>query len=230
MLFRKPSVQNVSEWLEAATRKIAPPAQERIGQEIEAHNAESVTAHLLAGLSKNDAEAEALAELGDVREAARRFRRQHLTVRQATCLEASDKNSRSARLLAVHHVLFVMFAFHFSRIIPSYAARLPLLFLFLVALPTTAFYLARTKGGFPDGWFCVLIRCCNGRQLGMIFLFAFSVPTAVDLPNAGLHMAEFENWETMAVRLIFFIQLILALRLARKLNSLQNYPEKPASS
>jgi hypothetical protein len=230
MLFRKTNVQNVSEWLEATTRKLAPAAQERVRLEIEAHHAESMAAHVQAGLSKNDAEAAALAELGDVRQAARRFSRQYLTARQARNLEAWDKNSRSLRQLAIYHALFFMFALYLSRTLPIFAARLPLLFLFLVALPTSAFFLARSKGGYPNGWLCALIRSCNGHQLGMLFLFAFLMRPDVDLPNAGLPMDRFDYWGTLVLQLMFALQGFDALRFAKKLHDLQNYPERPVSS
>jgi hypothetical protein len=106
MFFRKAKVQNVSEWLEAATRKIAPPARERIRLEIEAHYAESVATHLAGGLSENDAQMAALAELGNVRHAARRFKRQYLTTWQAQNLEACDKNSKNLFYLGGLYLMF----------------------------------------------------------------------------------------------------------------------------
>ena len=109
MLFQKSNVRNVSDWLNISTRKLAPSAQERIRLEIEAHHAESVVAHQQAGLSKNDAEAAALAELGDVRQAARRFKRQHLTVRQAANLDAWDKHSKSLFQLGCCYLVFFSF-------------------------------------------------------------------------------------------------------------------------
>jgi hypothetical protein len=229
MLFRKPKAQNVSEWLEAATRKIASPARERIRLEIEAHYAESVATHLAGGLSENDAQMAALAELGDVRHAARRFKLQYLTTWQAQHLEACDKNSKNLFYLGVLYLMFLM-SLDELRSSSSFVARLVLLFLFQVALPTTAFYLARRKTGYPDGWLPVLIRCCNAHALGYLSFVAFGFLPYVDLPNAALSMAKFWNWENAALRLIFFIQLAYALRLAKKLHDSQNYPERPASS
>jgi hypothetical protein len=229
MLFRKPKVQNVSEWLEAATRKIASPARERIRLEIEAHYAESVATHLTGGLSENDAQMAALAELGDVRHAARRFKRQYLTTRQAQHLETSDKNSANLFYLGVLYLMFFV-SLDKLRSSSSSAATLVFLFLFQVALPTTAFYLARRKTVYPDEWLPVLIRCCNAHALGYLSFVVFTVPPYVDLPNAALHMAKFFNWENAALRLFFFIRLAYALRLAKKLHDSQNYPERPASS
>jgi hypothetical protein len=230
MLFRKTNVQNVSEWLEATTHKLAPGAQERIRVEIEAHHEESVTAHLQAGLSKNDAEAAALAELGDVRQAARRFKRQHLTVRQAANLDAWDKHSKGLFQLGCCYLVFFSFVIVRARTSSIVAAWIPLQFLFMVVFPTTAFCFSRRKGGYPDGWLSVLVRACNSRGLSYLSIFSIGIPPSVDLPNAGLHMAKFENWETAALRLFFFIQLFFAFRLARKLHSLQNSSHKPVSS
>jgi hypothetical protein len=229
-LFRKPNVQNISEWLETATRKIAPPAQQRLRLEIEAHYAESVATHLLAGLSEEKANGAALAELGDVRQAARRFKRQHLTVRQATNLDAWDKHSKSLFQLGCCYLVFFSFGIVRARTSSIVAAWIPLQFLFMVVFPTIAFCFSRRKEGYPDGWLSVLARACNSRALSYLSIFSIGTPPSVDLPNAGLHMAKFENWETAALRLFFFIQLYFALRLARKLHHLQNSSQNPVSS
>jgi hypothetical protein len=76
--------QNLSDWLETATRGLVPSAQTRIRAEIEAHYAEAVHAHMVQGLSEPDAQAQALADLGYAYAAARRFRQEHLTTMDAT--------------------------------------------------------------------------------------------------------------------------------------------------
>jgi hypothetical protein len=231
MFFRRPKAQNVSEWLEAATRKIAPPARERIWQEIEAHYAESVAAHLAGGLSENDAQKAALAELGEARRAARRFKWRHLTVRQTRSLEAWDKNSTNLFNLGVFYLMFSVTLDEYilkSSSIP--AETILLLLLFIVALPTTAFYLARRKTGYPDGWLPALIRSSNAHGLGFLFFVAFGFPPYVDLPNAGLPMAKFDHWYSEALQLLIVIRLFFAFRLARKLRNMQNYPQERAGS
>jgi hypothetical protein len=78
-IFREPGPQNVSEWLEIATKKLAPAAKERIRAEIVSHYDEAVDGHLQNGSPRSAAHTAALDELGDARAAARRFRRTHLT-------------------------------------------------------------------------------------------------------------------------------------------------------
>ena len=229
-LFQKPNVRNVSDWLETTTRKLAPSAQERIRLEIEAHHAESVAAHLQAGLSKGDAEAAALAELGDVQQAARRFKRQYLTARQAMEMEVWEKSSRSLLKLCISYWLFFMFGVLPARTFLSLSAPRPLLFLVLIASPTIEYCLARRKGGYPTGWFYVLIRSFNLYGLGVFFLFAFGTPPDVDLPNAGLPMARIGNGITAAFQVLFFIRLFYAFRFAKKLHELQNTSQNPVSS
>jgi len=73
-------------WLEIATGSLAAPAKERIRIEIEAHYSESVAAHLAEGAFESAAQAAALTELGSAKAAARRFRRQHLTEKEAGLL------------------------------------------------------------------------------------------------------------------------------------------------
>jgi hypothetical protein len=72
--------QKLSEWLETATRGLVPSAQARIHAEIEAHFAEAVSVRLQKGARLAEAQAAALADLGDAADAARRFRREHLTI------------------------------------------------------------------------------------------------------------------------------------------------------
>jgi hypothetical protein len=214
MFFRKPKARNVSEWVEAATRKIAAPANERIRREIEAHYAEAVVAHLDGGLSEGEANAAALAELGDARQAARRFRRQHLTVWEATALEVNDKFAKSKVRLGMYCLLFAKMAFDYAigfRHFPYPTASIIALFLFLVALPTTAFILSKRRDGFRNGWFSALIRSTNGFRFGVYFLLAFTV-----------YRSTMGDWGNLACRLLLGFYLFSALRLAKKLHGLQD--------
>ncbi len=93
-LFPTPKAVSVSDWLELATNRLAAPARKRIGLEIEAHYAEAVRAHVEEGMSEWEAQAAALAELGDAWAAARRFRKQHLTEGEAQNVESMIKNAR----------------------------------------------------------------------------------------------------------------------------------------
>jgi len=85
-LFRKPTPQNLCNWLNSASWGLVSSAQARIRTEIEAHYAESVQAHVGRGLTESAAQAAALAELGDAYAAGKRFRREYLTVEDAQWL------------------------------------------------------------------------------------------------------------------------------------------------
>ena len=80
MFQKNDSAQNLSEWLEIATKELVVPAERRIWAEVTSHYEEAVEAHLQNGLPIALAQAAALAELGDAKAAGRRFRRTHLTV------------------------------------------------------------------------------------------------------------------------------------------------------
>jgi hypothetical protein len=66
-------------WLEIATDGLEAPARQRVAKEIGTHYAESVSAHMVAGLAQLSAQSTALAELGDPEVAARNFKKSHLT-------------------------------------------------------------------------------------------------------------------------------------------------------
>jgi len=74
-------------WLEIATDGLEAPAKQRIANELGAHYAESVSAHLAAGEAELFAQATALAELGDPQEAALNFKKSHLTEFEAKSLK-----------------------------------------------------------------------------------------------------------------------------------------------
>jgi hypothetical protein len=81
-------------WLDAATAKLAAPARERIRGEITAHFTDAVERHLRDGCTETEAREAAVSELGDPQLAAIRFRRSHLTVKEAKRVEALAKNFR----------------------------------------------------------------------------------------------------------------------------------------
>jgi hypothetical protein len=81
MILKPREPKNLSEWLETAAKGIAAAGQERIAREIEAHYAEAVEAHVTKGESEPIALAKALDALGDAMTARRRFRKEHLTVK-----------------------------------------------------------------------------------------------------------------------------------------------------
>jgi hypothetical protein len=78
--------QELTAWVLLATYGLVAPARERIKREIEAHYAEAVDGHLAEGLSRNEAEAVSLLELGEIRDAAKAFRKRHLTEEEVISL------------------------------------------------------------------------------------------------------------------------------------------------
>jgi|SRR5579872_2067424 len=151
-LFHKRPVEDLYEWLEIATKKLAPPARARVKLEIEAHYAEAVAAHRAAGSLEYASQAEALAELGDAKEAARNFQKRHLTAREFKAVEGMLKSARMFSDLLGGYFFFAMLSFsellqpaHGSQL---YRFALPFAyFWFFAALPTSAFFLARRKTG-----------------------------------------------------------------------------------
>ncbi len=79
-------VQDLSQWLVIATESLAALPKERIRAEIEAHYSEAVAAHMAEGVSRSEAQAAALSELGSAKAAGKRFRKQHLTEKEAEIL------------------------------------------------------------------------------------------------------------------------------------------------
>lgn len=105
-LFQKPQPQTLPEWLEIATRKLTDVSKDRIRLEIEAHYAEAVEAHRENGLSESTAQTSALAELGDAKAAGKRFRKRHVTERDAQTLKTADKKGRSFGYLLLSYLNF----------------------------------------------------------------------------------------------------------------------------
>jgi hypothetical protein len=85
-LFPQRQAQSLPDWIDIATRNLVPSAQTRVRAEIEAHFADAVRAKQAAGATELDAQAAALAELGNARAAARRFSREYLTESDALSL------------------------------------------------------------------------------------------------------------------------------------------------
>jgi hypothetical protein len=163
--------QNLAEWLRMATAKLCLPAQERIRLEIEAHFTESLESHQATGCSEADAQAAALAELGDATAAAKRFRRRHLTEKEAKWVGSRLNYSGPLAFL------FALYAFYAL----SFVCFLPILkrhhaspgfpagaLLLVAALQTMGFFVLRGKIYKPDIRLYVLIQVLS---LGCIILF-----------------------------------------------------------
>jgi hypothetical protein len=103
--FAQPQPQNLSAWLDIATRNLVPSAQARVRAEIEAHFADAVRSKQTAGATEPNAQGAALVELGNPRTAARRFAREYLTRQDVRKLgfdhTREDVSLRQAALAAI---------------------------------------------------------------------------------------------------------------------------------
>ncbi len=89
-------INNLQDWLEVATGDLVASAEKRIRLEIETHYAEATADHMVGGCPESVARARALAELGDPRTAARRFRKRHLTKWEAEKVEKALQGGRTS--------------------------------------------------------------------------------------------------------------------------------------
>jgi len=143
----QPPSQNFAEWLDIATRDLVPSAQARIRVEIEAHYAEAVQSQLANGAAESVAQTAALTDLGNAKSAARRFRRDHLTTKEALDVARMAKRILKAQstlkkrpvisMLAMLYLLGVLAWGPFTNL--SHALQHPSLFLIflLAALSST---------------------------------------------------------------------------------------------
>jgi hypothetical protein len=117
------ATRSLEGWLELATDGLEVPARQRVANEIGAHYAESVSAHLAAGEPELSAQATALAELGDPQEAALNFQKSHLTKSEAKSLERIEKLAAkplfSFRTLPLDIIPLAGFALLFSHVNPN---------------------------------------------------------------------------------------------------------------
>lgn len=144
----KRRVHDLPEWLEIATIKLAVPAKERILAEIEEHYTETVTSHLADGMSESDAKISALAELGDARKAAKRFRKIHMTQWDARQVKMGVNWAKSRLGLACQYfVWFMWFLLYLGGVFdsPLKTVYLTVGFFLLVIFPTARFVIVRRK-------------------------------------------------------------------------------------
>lgn len=81
------SVDTLEAWLGTATDKLTQSGKERIALEITSHFDDAVASYRTDGLAEADARTRALADLGSSKEAAKRFKRRHLTQKEVAFLE-----------------------------------------------------------------------------------------------------------------------------------------------
>jgi hypothetical protein len=146
--FNIPKDKDLGQWLAIATSGLVAPARERIQMEIEAHYAEAVANHMTQqGISKAYAELAALAELGDAKLAAKKFRERYLAESEAAKLEWLVKWARDWPWLLLNYFLFCAYAAFFylyrngDNAVLAFAAE----FTCWVVLPTALFFMARSR-------------------------------------------------------------------------------------
>jgi len=149
----KKKVESLSEWLEIATKGLVPAAKERIAQEIETHFSEAVETHLKHGEQESVAKIKAVVELGDPKVAGKRFRKKHLTEKEAKKLSLAQKRAGSIKSLFFFCFVSVFYYFFLVIVTDSFAKRPKLdLFFFVLALflagivlPTITFLIMRRR-------------------------------------------------------------------------------------
>jgi hypothetical protein len=122
-----PIAEDLARWLETATQGLPAVAQEVVRAEIEAHYADAVSDHQASGKTVEEAHRAAMADLGDVRAAARALRDTHL---------ARQRYVRAAVLSLVATFLFVLLPVLYG--VPGAAALASIVL--RVALPAAVFY------------------------------------------------------------------------------------------
>src|SRR5690348_13070185 len=75
-------IENISEWLDIATKDLAPSAKQRITREIQNHYADALQAHVEENQNPSDASSTALNELGDPSRAAKIYCKKYLTLKE----------------------------------------------------------------------------------------------------------------------------------------------------
>jgi hypothetical protein len=144
----KHRVRDLPEWLGIATKNLAVPAKERIRAEIDEHYTEAVTSHLAEGMSESDAKINALAELGDARKAAKRFRKIHMTKFNAAQVKFRVNLAKSRFVLVGGYFVWLMwFLMCFGGVLDGPLKTVNLIFGFflLVIYPTASFITVRRK-------------------------------------------------------------------------------------
>ena len=141
----KHRVRDLPEWLEIATKNLAVPAKERIRAEIDEHYTETVTSHLAEGMSESEANISALAELGDARKAAKRFRKIHMTKFDSAQVKFGVNYAKSRLVLVSGYFVWFLMFFWGAIDGPSKPVHLIVGFFIFVIIPTAKFIIVRCK-------------------------------------------------------------------------------------
>ena len=186
--------QQLRDWLRTATAGLVAPAKQRIRTEIEAHYREAVAAHLGDGLLERRAKAAAVAELGDAKAAAKRFRRSHLTTTEVEAVNRALRWTRSWGLLLAYLLFFGSQFLHravFQEEERHYLASTTLFgieFLAFIVVPTICFAMAKRRDPRPSirllvlmptisvyVWMVSLWYCVNGLNFSFWLVASMGV-------------------------------------------------------
>jgi hypothetical protein len=185
-IFQEPGPQDLFEWLEIATRKLASRAKQRICAEVASHYEEAVDGHLQNGLPIEAAQSAALAELGDARAAGRRFRRTHLTVSEfravSRLLTGAPRNWVGPSVQAAGNCLICLMTFvnlRLFRVTDSFAYAMVAVLLLSRIIPIV---MARRESAAPTPRWLVLMASLNSLYNGLITLFYLLFIFAPNLP------------------------------------------------
>jgi hypothetical protein len=131
---QKPAPQNLEEWLAIATKNIIESEAEAIKREIQNHYQEELEQQLATNLPVAQAEALALAELGNAYKANTGFRKTHVTEGEWEEWHPKDKESEWLYLIALFGALYLdlfvnhifktsFFVFVYPRLLPGFLYR-----------------------------------------------------------------------------------------------------------
>jgi hypothetical protein len=96
--------QNLQNWLETATQNLAPAAKARVCEQLLEHHAAALEQHQ----PKPNAEALALADLGNAEDAAKKFEQAYLTAREWQQLAEIHAHSKKQSLVVGFVLLGVL--------------------------------------------------------------------------------------------------------------------------
>jgi hypothetical protein len=181
-IFRKRRAQNLDEWLEIATEGLAPAAKERIWADIASHYDEAVAGHLDNALPMSAAQTGALAELGDAKIAARRFRRAHLTKYEFQQVAKLLKSARRYGRYGLAQAGDLAFCWFFCSVNPAAELLVPgfhilrnVAIALIIVCSITDFVLARRKSADPFPRMLVLMQSLRCLTFGMLMLTGISL-------------------------------------------------------
>lgn len=140
--------RTISDWLKDTTSDLASPARDRVWLEINTHYAQAVEGRLNAGLPLAEAEAAALAELGDPIAAANQFRKRHLTASEDERIERTLKNYRNLVYLLLSFAVpgLMLWILPRGALIPHFVGMAVAIMWFGALVRAVGFSIARFQG------------------------------------------------------------------------------------